>query len=455
MTKIQLSTVILNAFLLAHCTKLVGVDPPKDTKTTAEVFANDSLAQAAVMGLYIHAMSKTKYLLNGGITVFAGLSSDELLLTTSDRYESPFAENEIAVNNPLNYDGLWTAAYTTIFKANMCMEGLNASTALSPALKSRLLGEVTFMRALCFYSLVNLYGKVPLTVTSSPEQNRVLSRSDVVDVYRQIGTDLLRADSLLPDTGETSYPTGMACKALLSQLQLYQKDWQAAVALASAVIDSRSYSLETDLNRVFRADSKETIFQLAPVISAIQTAEGKIFIPPSEHTKPAYHLGQALLGAFEPADRRRTHWVGVQTYNAIAYHYPHKYKNASANGINSEYNIVLRLAQQYLIRAEARLKLGDVTGCLEDMNTIRSRAGLPGLPAGLSPQQLAAALEQENRIEFFSEWGHRWFDLKRWGRAAAVLGPVKSGFEPAAQLYPIPLQDIQLNSNLDQNPGYN
>lgn len=116
--------------------------------------------------------------------------------------------------------------------------------------------------------------------------------------------------------------------------------------------------------------------------------------------------------------------------------------------------MVFRLAEQYLIRAEARAQQGDATGAKADINAIRNRAGLPDTDAD-GQASILAAIEHERRIEFFTEWGHRWFDLKRTGRADAVLSPIKPNWQSTDVLFPIPLQEIENNPNLlPQNAGY-
>ena len=115
---------------------------------------------------------------------------------------------------------------------------------------------------------------------------------------------------------------------------------------------------------------------------------------------------------------------------------------------------MLRLAEQYLIRAEAEAEKGQLANAINDINVIRNRAWLGSLPGNLGQTQVLAAIAQENRIEFFAEWGHRWFDLKRTGQANSVLAPIKPFWESTAQLFPIPYTEIQADPNLIQNPGY-
>lgn len=455
MKKVTLCGIALCSILHSNCKKLIQVKAPDNTVTSTDIFSSDSLSQAAMTGLYVNVMGKSKYLLNGGVTLYTSLSSDELLKTVFDKNENPFLSNSIATDNPLNNEALWNAAYSYIYTTNICIEGFRRTTTLSTDLKKRLLGEAMFMRALCYYYLVNLYGNLPLAVQSNAETNSLLSRSEVSTVNSQIVKDLLGSDSLLSTATANVYPSSMACKALLAQVYLQQSDWEKAATAASDVINSGRYTLETELNRVFLSNSRETIFQLAPVLTGINTVEGTIFVPPSTNDIPGYQLQPSLVNSFEGGDLRKANWVAQNTISGNTYYYPYKYRNRSADGSFSEYNILLRLAQQYLIRAEARLHLADRAGCLMDLNTIRKRAGLSELPSTVTEPELMKAIEQENKVEFFAESGHRWFDLKRWGKALVVITPIKSGITSTGLLYPIPLRELMLNPNLKQNPGYN
>ena len=119
--------------------------------------------------------------------------------------------------------------------------------------------------------------------------------------------------------------------------------------------------------------------------------------------------------------------------------------------------MVMRLAEQYLIRAEARIRLDNFAGGIEDINVIRERAGIEFLPSeggGISKEELIEIMLEERRRELFSEWGHRWFDLKRTGRAEEILGNGSPTWENTDLLYPLPREERMKNPNLTQNPGY-
>jgi hypothetical protein len=155
---------------------------------------------------------------------------------------------------------------------------------------------------------------------------------------------------------------------------------------------------------------------------------------------------------FDVTDARRTDWIGSYTTPDNEYFFPHKYKVKLGETL-VEYAMVIRLAEIYLIRAESRAQLENLNGALVDLNTIRNRAGLAN-EASSSKIELLDKIGEERKRELFSEWGHRWLDLKRLGTADEVLGERKEGWKPTAILLPIPDQEIQNNPNLEQNEGY-
>jgi len=131
----------------------------------------------------------------------------------------------------------------------------------------------------------------------------------------------------------------------------------------------------------------------------------------------------------------------------------------------SEYFMVLRLGEQYLIRAEARVRLGNLNGAIDDLDKIRTRAGLTPVATsnpGISQSALIDKILHEKQVELFSEWGHRWLDLKRTGKideVMQVVNPFKTNgsvqWQPHQALYPLPYTELQRAPNLVQNPGYN
>ena len=116
---------------------------------------------------------------------------------------------------------------------------------------------------------------------------------------------------------------------------------------------------------------------------------------------------------------------------------------------------IFRIAELYLIRAEARAHLNDIDGAVNDLNEIRDRAGIADYTTD-SQEDILEAIENERRVEFAFE-AHRWFDLARTGRAKAVLEALDPNTKVADYelVFPIPITQIQLDTNLEQNDGYN
>ncbi len=170
---------------------------------------------------------------------------------------------------------------------------------------------------------------------------------------------------------------------------------------------------------------------------------------------PTYFLTHELLAAFKAGDLRRSHWVDSLIFPENTYYFPVKYKvNTGTQGRISEYYSVFRLAEQYLIRAEARTRQNKLTDAISDINVIRRRANLADLPNTLLQEEIIDTILHERQIEFFCEWGHRWLDLKRTGLADEILSPIKPQWQSYQKLYPIPTTEMQANPALLQNPGF-
>ena len=257
-----------------------------------------------------------------------------------------------------------------------------------------------------------------------------------------------------PSSGQVR-PDVLVASALLARVYLYRQQWQDAYNAANTVISSGQYSLVTDLNQVFLDGSTEAIWQLPATGPNQVTAEAYNFIPQTSGTVPPFPLNTWLINAFEPGDLRMQDWLGQVSVGGQTFYYPYKYKNVLTSSPTTEDYMILRLAEQYLIRAEASAELGNGVAALADVNTVRARAGLAASTADPSSQPAVLnAVMHERQVELFTEWGSRWYDLKRTGLAATVLSTEKTGWNINAALYPVPLLQLQDDVNLKQNPGY-
>jgi hypothetical protein len=450
------------SIVIFSCKKFIQIDPPVTQITSATVFTSDATVTAAVSGIYSEMMAGPGFASGGlsSVTVMTALSSDELVNYSFTQDYIQFYTNAInPASNSVIKQAIWMQAYHFIYEANALVEGLSKSSGLTTATKNQILGEAKFIRAFCHFYLVGLFGDVPLVTSTDYRVNNRLARTPAAQVYSQIIQDLKDAETLMMDdysftAGERIRPIRWAAKALLSRVFLYQGEFKNAEDAAAAVIARNLFSLEADLSQVFLKNSLEAIWQLQPVHEGINTNEGELFI--LSGNPGSVSLSQQVMDAFEPGDQRKTSWTGSITTTSGTYYFPYKYKVFNAPTL-SEYSMVLRLAELYLIRAEARARQGNISGAQDDLDTIRARAGLPPTTA-TDQASLLAAILHERQVELFTEWGHRWLDLKRTGQVDAVMSvvtPLKGGsWNTTQQLYPIPTSEIASDPNLSQNPGY-
>jgi hypothetical protein len=447
--------IILTLSSLNGCKKLIEVKPSTTTQLGSEVYKDSASVQAVISGMYgkLSVLSTTQsYRYN--ISTLSGFSADELSYVGS--IYDQFINNGIPVNDG-NVSDIWSASYSVIYVANSLIEGVSQSSGISARFKNQAIAEAEFIRSFCYFYLTNLYGDVPLILTTNVATNAVMARTSVATIYNQLITDLKSAQSVLPaDYSISGNPRTRANKwvvtALLARIDLYNKSWSEAETQADAIIANTTlFSLPTDLTKVFTPASTEAIWQFYNDASGFTAYAGAVLPNPVAQV-PTYVLTTGLVNAFESGDKRKASWTASLVYNGTTYYYPYKYKSITI-GANVEYYTIFRLAEMYLIRAEARAEQNNIGGAQADLSVIRNRSGLPNTTAG-DEASILLAIEQERRIELNNEWGHRWLDLKRTNRVNAVIGALKPSWKSTAALFPVPNVEIINNANLTQNPGY-
>ncbi len=463
---IYLALALAAACYTSGCNKAVVADPPVGSLLSNNIFKGDATAIAAMSSVYIRLMSNSESFAGGSksISLLMGMAADEM-----QNYKQQAPYTGFYVNNIPKDDNFWSELFRMIYSCNAVLEGLkDPSSTVSEAMKATLRGEAMFMRAFLLFYGTNLYGDFPIVTSTDYRINNELHRSPQADVYKKIVSDLQEAQTLLSDdyltpslvtTPERLRPNKATATALLARVYLYLKDWKNAEIQATTVINNASYVMDPDLEKVFIKESQEAIWQLSPVIPEYNTNDASYFLlslDPGVATPAA--MQESLVSSFAPEDKRAAAWIGAytSTNTSAIFHYPYKYKVNMQPAV-VEYLVVFRLAEQYLIRAEARAQQQNLSGATTDLDVIRTRAGLPGTTATTQTALLDAIIE-ERRLELFTEWGHRWFDLKRTARLdarMAIIAPQKGGaWASTAQLLPIPLGEIFLNPNLTQNTGY-
>lgn len=462
MRRIMFINILLIA-VLTGCEKLIEIPAPVTEVSSSKVFNSQQTALAALSG----AMSSTTNSLTMSVylTSNTALAADELEFLGNTNYDelknntyTPLSSTS-AVSN---INSMWVDLYAGIYRFNSLLEGVQNTTALSDSLKIQIAGNARFMRALCYYYLVNLYKDVPLILITDVSQTALAPKDSASKIYDQIIADLVQARDVLPDNyssvaGTRTVITKWAASALLARVYLYTRQWALAEQEATKVIES-SGSLfvmtpTATISNIFVRANNEAILQFGSYIAPTTgyTYEGLSFA--STYTQ--YSLLTGFVESFEPDDVRSTQWIRDTTYAGVLNYQPYKFRvTASTSGAGRmEAPTVLRLAEQYLIRAEAKLQLQRGVEGREDMNVVRVRAGLTA-STSTDPAVIALEIEEENRHEFFCENGHRWFDLRRTGRIDAVLGALKPTWLSHAAYFPLPQTAVNANPNLKQNPDY-
>ena len=450
--------IVIICLWLFSCDSFTETDLPKTQLIKTAVFQDVKTATAALSDCY--AQMRDYSMISGnsdGLSSLLGNYADELTYYgVSDSPLQNFYSHTLLPSNS-GVSVLWNSSYNQIYAANAIVEGVDNSTAITGDNRNRLKGEALFIRAFIHFNLVNLFGGIPYITSTDYKINTMISKQTQADVYNQIIADLLEAKELLPESYTSAQrirPNKYTVSALLARVFLYTENWQLAENESNAIINKTAlYQWQDNLDLVFLKDSPSTIWQLHPGVAGLNTIEGRTFIftsaPPNIEA-----ISPDLLNAFETGDQRKNQWLGSVNDGTDTYYFPFKYKLDTNSGTSQEYSIIFRLDEQYLIRAEARVHLGKLAEAKNDINKIRQRATLTNTSSS-TPEELSQAVLQERRVELFTEFGHRWFDLKRTGKAGTVLSVIKPAWKDRDNLLPLPASELLANSHLlPQNQGY-
>ncbi|MFS4418696.1 RagB/SusD family nutrient uptake outer membrane protein [Maribacter sp. 2307ULW6-5] len=462
----RLIPVLFAAALIGSCDDRLDL-APEDSLTSDVVFSSKFAAQGAVTGLY--AQAREVAAMNGNDYVYEGVMSDELEWTGSFPTIVDINIYEVQAPNG-STAAFWQEGYDLINLANFVLDKVPAmdEAIITQAEKNQLLGEASFMRAMMYFKLVNLYAQpyslangsspgLPLVVMPFDDDAVVeefqLPRSTVNEVHGLIASDLQNAIDLLPDNAENSRATQGAAKALKARLHLYRGEWQPAATLANEVIESGTFTLATDYT-FWNSESTEHIFFINN--NAVDGTFGGTglhnFAVPAPAGRGDAFLSEDLLATFEPGDLRLedpNNTIDGDNTNQVTKTFSNKVPSAQGDADMP----VLRITEMYYIRAEANLRGGLSIGDTpeNDINRLRARAGL----APLGTVTLDDILE-ERRKEFFLE-GHRRADLLRNQRDLRPVGNpqfTQATFGADRTIFPVPARERENNPNIEQNPGY-
>lgn len=441
MKTIKLLSITFILLFFLSCEEFLD-ESPVDSITDKTAINDLESAESAIAGLYA---------LYPGRPIFS-------LANMSDEQNDVLGDDEFTLNAVLPITsvlaGIWTPSWEVIYRANNIIQEIPQVNNLTSDQINQFVAEARSLRALQYLvHLIPFFGDVPWIESTDIEILRKLSRTPKNEVLNNIIIDLSAAEPYLPDEYDTETKTRTritkgAVQAILARTYLYLRDWQQAENKASEVINNSLYELQTNYNDVFTPNSIESILELWSD-EITNEGIGQRFFPESLDGAYLYVPTSKMENAFETGDIRK---AAALNTDDDGLQYIFKYQDVARSGTLQEKK-ELRLAEMYLIRAEARAQQNKLTEAQEDLNIIRNRAGLPNTLAS-NQNELLLAIEQERFVELCFE-GHRWIDLVRTGRVDEVMSEFNPNWNPRAKLLPLPQTELDLNPNLrPQNPGY-
>jgi starch-binding outer membrane protein, SusD/RagB family len=441
--------IFVFVLFLFSCEKMIETGAPRTQLTIDKAFADEQTTLSVLVSIYSSFNSSVVT----NITPYVGLYSDEFTSNSTNVSVREFANSHVSAGNTPNHS-IWRNLYSVVYQCNALLEALEVSNSLPLTAREQFKGEALFLRSLAYSFLTDLYGAVPLLLTTDVQVTSIAKRTEKAVINDQLIADLLMSKQLLKPgyvTTERVRANRWAAEALLARVYISEGNWVEAENSCTAILASGEYSLSNDLTNVFVKNSTETILQCWTQNGFSQVAP---LLIPSGSSIPTYQISNSLLTSFDAGDQRRTAWVKSVVNNGTTYYHSFKYRNrVSVSGSNGEYSMMLRLGELYLLRAEARLKQNKFSEAEADLNTIRQRAGLT-LLIGLQPTALENAILKERRIELFAEWGARFSDLKRFGKLDEQINILKPNWDPLRSILPIPQYEMLNNPSLTQNAGY-
>ncbi|HMG92997.1 MAG TPA: RagB/SusD family nutrient uptake outer membrane protein [Chryseolinea sp.] len=356
---------------------------------------------------------------------------------------------------------LWGAIYNTVYIANFILERLPEVGGVPTAQRNQVMGTAHFLRGYAYFIALYSFGGVPQVTTTDIETNRNIPRATESEILALIEDDYNEALGIVPNEPVNAGFVGkFAVSAALARFHLYLGNWTQAQEYATDVIDSDLYELELNFSSIVEEDfTDEAILEVGYTLADDPGTSGNfglnnLFVGRREII-PSNQVVVALGSTSESGDRSSSMSFDLANLSgndngwSVA-----KYGTADADNNNV---VVFRLAEMYLIRAEARTQLDNVTGlnsAQTDINILRTRANAPSV-GSVSKSQMLRLIEEERRYELAFE-GHRWYDLVRTGRASEVMSAFSVNWRSDYERWPIPQREIQNNPALvgNQNPGY-
>mgnify|MGYP001072323952 CR=1 FL=1 len=411
------------------------------------------LTDASSVRVVIQNMFRGMASLNAVRVIAGDMTADLLKNNGTFTQYIELGTHELSASNA-SASAMWGTIYSINYTANFLLERLPGLEDVLESQKEQFEAYARYFRGYSYFVGAWTFGAMPLVTSTSISENRNIGRTPVDELLQFAEADLLFALNKLPvESFNSGDLTNGAVKATLARFYLYQQNWQEAERFADEVIagaGTENYVLEQRFADVLEDFNQESILEI--VYSANDN-------PGSSASFGLYNLFVDRREVI-PSDQIVFELQGIGADRDIMINFNAQNIGRGDNGWTvARYgqfsNVpVFRLAEMYLVRAEARAQQNELSSARADLNTIRQRAGAPASDA--STQNLLLQEIYNERVVELAFEGHRWYDLKRTGRATAVMNAITENWSETDLLWPVPLREIQNNPALSgqQNPGY-
>jgi hypothetical protein len=473
----------LSFLMISACDDLLDVKP-QSSITEQVYFQNEGDFSPYLTGIYTYFRNTT---LSSNI-IYGTERSEELVPAVNARFTTAWNHILSPETGAVDY-AIW---YQAIGHCNLLLNKIENFPFVNAADKNRIKAEAYSLRAYFFFHVTRIIGDAPLMLEAVTSENvPVLPRAEASEVLQQIFADLDQAISLFPDQTfvngkyRFSYPAAQALKA---EAKLWSAkvlgggdaDFNDAIT-AAAEVEKAGLALQANFGNITIARANPEIIlsvyynrdeeggrsnyglNALPNRLSITGATNLADIPhclTSVNGQGAYQISQLSRALFNvnTADKRiaSTFVVEQGTIAKIAWIKKYPGNIYTDDRVSDNDIIILRLADIYLMEAEAYAGLNNTAKAIEYLDKVRTRAGTGSYAGATDKLTVEKEILDERGREFFFE-NKRWYDLVRFhfGGTVNVYQYVPNLVGKTTPLFwPVAKQVRATNPLIEQTDGY-